>query len=267
MEMLEIVIWPITVLIVSLIAILIFRRKLRKAYFNLEKKELSLDLSGNYDQGPKLVTKKNLNELKSLDKEDILRNSELLENKDKSRYFKFSDYLERYVIEKNGKRIRNLRFRLGVQQRGLKILNINLKGYLIVTNIIRNPNDNVGWGSNWPELKLDKDYLPAVTDYWSVDHEIDVPNSTSPFKELNNSKDVIKMTIKIYATGFLESGKKVFGSQQYELDESTCIYGKFKLRDLGENTISSDSFNTIIPIEEEGDWSFIREVSVSESNN
>ncbi|MCF8358855.1 MAG: hypothetical protein K9H26_08865 [Prolixibacteraceae bacterium] len=261
MEIINLIKWPITILIGWLITLLVFRKKLKKLSFNWDKKEGNLDLSGNYDQGPRLVTKTKTGELQNLSNDDIRRTSELIVNKDSSKYFKFSDKLERFLIDEDGAKIRNLRFRLGVQQKGLKILSINLKGYLIVSKIIRNPNDNVGWGSNWPELKLDKDFLPALTDYWSIDHEIDTEDSTSPFNKMDNTDDIIKMTIKIYATGFLESGKKIFGSQQYDLDENSCIYGRFKLRELGEKTISNEAFNEIITAKEEGDWSFIRKTT------
>lgn len=253
-------IWALTVLIGWILSIIILKSKLHKISFSWKKKEAELDLSGNSDQGPMSITlssKKTEKEIQKLDNISIAKDIKLIEEENNNEYFKFTTKLERYVSIVDGKEHRKLRFRLGVLQSESRILNISLKGYLVVSKIIKHPS-NIGWGSNWPEIKLGKDYLPALTDYWSVDHEIDSEIITSPLRNFRFKNDIINISIKIYATGYLETGQKVFGSQQYNLDEKNCIYGKFKLREITEKTISDEAFDTIIPIEEKGDWGFLK---------
>ena len=135
-------------------------------------------------------------------------------------------------------------------------MNINTYSYFVITKVIRHEN-NIGWGSDWPQMKINKEYIPFLEeeDYWSISHDIDSNNYDSPLKLILNDENIINLSIAIYAIGNLIDGKMVYGSHRYTWDNENCKFGSFRLKKINEEELSYEAFDEIVTeIPEKGAW-------------
>lgn len=179
----------------------------------------------------------------------------------------FADTLCRDVsVNHSGTPTRRINVRFSVLEGSSPLLNICIRSYLVIR--IRN-NFQKGWGSNWPELRVKKAFLPFLhaKDYWQVSHYIDDPDSKSPFLDMSvmnkARKRGLQINIVVYITANTIVGTKhipIYVAKSYEWSRESVPYGVFSLRGFDdggpaiETFLSNTKFNKIIELPEEGQW-------------
>jgi hypothetical protein len=172
------------------------------------------------------------------------------------RDFVFANQLERSFRSDTKKRVRQIRFRIGLREGLERAIDIKIRAYLVTTKKFDYHN-NHGWGSNWAELEINKTYLPHMDGYWSISHRLDSTSNPSPFLTQVSDKSVIARTIRVYALGRSLNGEMLFGMKTYKWDRANAIYGSAKLRAIGQFKLTEEEFNQIEPEKEKGEWPFL----------
>ena len=265
MEILKIIIWPLVALLGWMFTIYLLRNRIRSASFDKSKGKGEIKMSNKSDKFNDefgdasmsvSIPDKTVHEIKQLKNREIVENVELHKFEKDQKYFKFSKNIERSLVPNDSAEKRRIRFRLGIRKGIPEIININIYSYFVITKIIRHEN-NIGWGSNWPQMKINKEYIPFLEeeDYWSISHDIDSNNYDSPLKLILNDENVINLSIAIYAIGNLIDGKMVYGSHRYTWDNENCKFGSFRLKKINEEELPYEAFDEIVPeIPEKGTW-------------
>lgn len=152
---------------------------------------------------------------------------------------------------------RRVRFRIGPSNMENPIYDINIHAYLVVSRVIKHEN-NTGWGNYWPPLQINKNYLPEITDYWTITHFIHAMEYESPLKIEYDDQQIIKISIAVFATGKFYNGKFVYGKKRYNWTEKDTIFGTAKLKQPGEKSLPQESFDIIVEQEDNYEWPNIR---------
>lgn len=215
--------------------------------------KLALDLrkqKGNFEVS--YVNKEADNKVSDTNSEETASSASI----DKTNPLLISKKIERSINIVDGKIERKIRFRVGKTLEGPTLYDATVKAYLVTRKTMHYP-DNNGYGNTWQELRIDG-YLPIVNRYWTISHFIDSEQKDSPILKIKKGKDILKIQVHIFISGNSETGQKYYKREIVDLNEGSCIFGTFKLREIGETDLKDEDFSKVVPDKNiKGDWKFL----------
>jgi len=183
----------------------------------------------------------------SAEQDDYVNEEEKRISAEFEQSFKFSTKLQLTSYLENEVKKEGFRFRIGTIKENDIFFKIELKAYLVVSSLESQPDKTSGWGRTWRDIPLGREFLPELTGYWTISHYF---SKESPFIFEKNSKETSEIKIYIYAYGYDKNGKRVFGSQEYFWNNKDTVFGQFQLRKLGQDRLTDEEFDYIIPKED-----------------